>query len=122
MIVKDAVVPDEVPLLRSLFREYQEAIGISLCFQDFEAELAGLPGANAPPEGCLLLAWDGPTPIGCAAVRPIEPGICELKRLYVRPGRRGGGLGRTLAIAAIEKSAAAGHRKMRLDTLSTMVE
>src|SRR3954465_12280959 len=115
MIIKDANVPADVPTVRALFREYQEAIGVSICFQDFEAELAGLPGAYAPPAGCLLLAWDGPTPIGCAAVRPIEPGICELKRLYVRPGHRGGGLGRTLAIAAIEKSTAAGHRKMRLD-------
>jgi len=122
MIVQDAKVPDDFPTVRALFREYQEAIGVSLCFQDFEAELAGLPGAYASPAGCLLLAWDGPVPIGCVAVRPIEPGICELKRLYLRPGSRGSGLGRALAVAAIERSAVAGHRKMRLDTLSTMVE
>src|SRR3954469_22819548 len=122
MIVKDANVPGDIPTVRALFREYQEAIGVSLCFQDFEAELAGLPGAYSSPAGCLLLAWKGGTPIGCVAVRPIEPGICELKRLYIRPGYRGRGLGRELAVAAIERSTAAGHRKMRLDTLSAMVE
>jgi putative acetyltransferase len=122
MIVQDATIPDDLPTVRALFLEYQEAIGVSLCFQAFEAELAGLPGAYASPAGCLLLAWDGPVPIGCVAVRPIEPGICELKRLYVRPGYQGCGLGRALAVAAIERSTAAGHRAMRLDTLGTMVE
>jgi ribosomal protein S18 acetylase RimI-like enzyme len=122
MIVKDALVPGDLPVVRSLFREYQEGLGISLCFQGFEAELDGLPGAYAPPAGCLLLAWDGSTPIGCVAVRPIGPGVCELKRLYARPAHRGTGLGRALAVAAIARSAAAGHRAMRLDSLATMVE
>jgi ribosomal protein S18 acetylase RimI-like enzyme len=122
MIVKDAVMPDELPVVRSLFREYQEGLGISLCFQDFEAELAGLPGAYASPDGCLLLAWDVVTPIGCVAVRPIGPGVCELKRLYIRPAHRGTGLGRVLTDAAITRAAAAGHRAIRLDTLATMAE
>ena len=122
VVVRPATSAGDIAEVRRLFKEYGASLDVDLRYQGFEHELAGLPGAYAPPAGCLLLARDGTTPIGCVAVRPIESGICELKRLYVRPAHRGSGLGRALAVAAIERAAAAGHRAMRLDSLATMVE
>jgi GNAT superfamily N-acetyltransferase len=111
---------DEVALVAALFREYGDSLGIDLSFQGFDDELARLPGEYAPPRGALLLAVEGNEPAGCAGIRPLEDDACELKRLYVRPAFRAGGLGRALSLAAIEEGRRLGYARMRLDTLPSM--
>ena len=116
-VLADAGSADDLAAARRLFRAYADWLAVDLGFQDFERELATLPGAYAPPQGRLLLARVGGEAAGCVALRPLEPGICEMKRLWVEPGFAGFGLGRELAVAIIDAARAAGYARMRLDTM-----
>ena len=101
--------PDQIEKARELFIEYAESLGFSLCFQNFEQELAGLPGDYAPPAGRLLLAEYRGQPAGCVALHRLGPGVCEMKRLYLRPQFRGRGLGRLQAEAIMAEARAIGY-------------
>jgi ribosomal protein S18 acetylase RimI-like enzyme len=115
-----AVTPGHIETCRELFLEYQRGLGVSLCFQGFEAELAALPGEYAPPRGRLYLALTEGVAAGCAALRPLAHRDAEMKRLYVRPACRGSGLGRALALRIVEDARALGYDFLRLDTLPQM--
>ena len=118
--IRDANGAGDVETARALFREYEAAIGVDLCFQGFEAELAGLPGAYVPPRGRLLIAGAPEAPAGCVALRPIDADAGEMKRLYVRPEFRAAHLGRRLAERVIADARAIGYRRICLDTLPMM--
>lgn len=108
---------DEIARARELFKEYAAGLEIDLCFQHFDKELALLPGDYLPPTGRLFLAMEEDITVGCVALRRIGDGICEMKRLYVRPQFRGTGMGHTLAETVIQAAREIGYGRMRLDTL-----
>jgi len=111
-----------VAACRALFVEYQQGLSVSLCFQQFDRELATLPGDYARPRGRLILARIAGEPAGCVALRPLDASAAEMKRLYVRAAFRGMGIGRTLAECVIDEARALGYRTLKLDTLPSMSE
>ena len=117
-----ATLPEHIEQTRSLFLEYGNSLGFSLCFQSFDEEVKNLPGAYGPPSGILLLARCADHAAGCIALRKIGAGICEMKRLYVRPGDRGRSLGRMLVERLIGEARAIGYERMRLDTIESAMK
>lgn len=120
MRIFQAITPEQIAAIRSLFEEYAASLNIDLCFQGFDDELATLPGLYAPPRGRLFLASSTGGFAGCAALRPIDSVVCEMKRLYVRSPYRDRGLGRELAQRLITAARSIGYSAMRLDTLPSM--
>jgi ribosomal protein S18 acetylase RimI-like enzyme len=118
--IRDVLIPDDLPVVRELFQEYADGLGVSVCFQDFADELANLPGRYARPAGGLWLATAGQEVAGCVALRPLGAERAEIKRLFVRPAFRGAGIGRALAEHVLAAAAAANYRRVCLDTLPSM--
>ena len=120
MIIQYVETPGEIDEIRRLFLEYEAYLDVDLSFQSFKEELAGLPGKYAPPDGILLLAWEGLESAGCGALRKLDSGICEMKRLFVKPKFRGMCLGTTLAKRLIYEAIRLGYSTMLLDTLDRL--
>jgi len=118
--ISEARWPDDRATVEALFREYVASLAEDISFQNVDEELGTLPGKYARPGGVVLIARDGAEAAGAIAYRMVEPGVCEMKRLYVRPAFRGTGLGRELANELIEDARAGGYRTMLLDTLASM--
>ena len=117
VLIRQAESVEDLQLVRGLFTEYETAIGVSLCFQSFEEELANLPGKYAPPSGRLFLAFIGELSVGCIALRKQTDAICEMKRLFVRQAARGKQVGRKLVETIINEACDIGYQRMRLDTM-----
>ncbi len=120
-VIREVRSAADLAQIRQLMREYADGLGSSLDYENFAVELQGLPGVYAPPQGRLLLAWQESEALGCVALRPFAPGICEMKRLYVRSRARGMDVGRQLAERVCAEGRAAGYRQIYLDTLPTML-
>jgi ribosomal protein S18 acetylase RimI-like enzyme len=120
--IQEVLGAGDLAEVRTLFEEYAASLGIDLEFQQFARELGGLPGDYSPPSGGLWLAMVDDRVVGCVAVRRLEPGIAEMKRLHVRPAARGLGAGRALAQRAVAFARSAGYEAIRLDTLAPMTE
>ncbi len=118
--IGDADFPRDLATVRALFREYAAGVGVDLCFQGFDAEVATLPGRYAPPSGRLLLARRGLETVGCVALRALDDGACEMKRLYVRPDVRGQSVARRLVERICDHARAIGYARLCLDTLPSM--
>ncbi|HSE12037.1 MAG TPA: GNAT family N-acetyltransferase [Rudaea sp.] len=118
--IEQATTAESILHVRNLFLEYQAALGIDLGFQDFESELANLPGQYAAPGGRLLIACSDGAVAGCVALRPLTADACEMKRLFVRPANRAAGVGKMLAERVIAEARSIGYRRMCLDTLPSM--
>jgi GNAT superfamily N-acetyltransferase len=114
--ISQAENPEQIEETRKLFREYEAWLGLDICFQGFEEELANLPGKYAAPAGRLFLAFSGEKLAGCIALRKLEDGVCEMKRLFVRDDFRGQKIGIALIEKLIEEARVIGYSKMRLDT------
>ena len=130
-IIRDALIPGDLPIVSDLFTAYTTWLNVDLAFQDFASELASLPGKYARPAGCILLAvrasqTTGPNAndgqvLGCIALRPLgDQGDCEMKRLYTTPEARGQGVGRALVAALVKEAKNIGYKRMLLDTLGHM--
>lgn len=114
--MKQAISPEDIEATKTLFREYETWLGMSLCFQGFEEELANLPGKYSLPDGRLFLAYIDDELAGCIALRKFDENICEMKRLFLRESARGHGLGNQLIEKLIDEARQIGYKKMRLDT------
>jgi putative acetyltransferase len=126
-VVKDLTLaqaesPEQIAQARELFLEYAQSLGFSLCFQNFDKEIAELPGDYAPPVGRLLLAEVEGRLAACVALHKLDSGVCEMKRLYLRPQFRGKGVGRALAERIIAEARHIGYQRMRLDTVEPVMK
>lgn len=120
--IVNATSPEQIATAGKLFFEYAASIKVSLCFENLDKEVAGLPGLYASPHGRLLLAMSGSRVAGCIALKKVDDDVCEMKRLFVRQELRGQGIGKKLTRAIWEEALALGYKRMRLDTLPSMKE
>ncbi|MDX2200073.1 MAG: GNAT family N-acetyltransferase [Phycisphaerae bacterium] len=118
--IRAARSPADIADFAALARAYAAELPFELCFQNFEAELAELPGCYAEPRGVILLARVAGVPVGCGALRPLDDRVCEMKRVYLKPEARGHGLGRRIVQDLLAAAVKRGYAEMVLDTVADM--